>query len=66
MKVEPRKEHQWLQKLVGEWTFEVEAMMAPDKPSEKFSGSETVRSIGNVWIQCKATATCAIRVLQQP
>jgi hypothetical protein len=25
MKVEPWKEHQWLQKLVGEWTFEVEA-----------------------------------------
>ncbi|HKX54117.1 MAG TPA: DUF1579 domain-containing protein [Nitrosospira sp.] len=53
MKVEPRKEHQWLQKLVGEWTFEVEAMMGPDKPSEKFSGSESVRSIGDVWIQCE-------------
>lgn len=53
MKVEPRKEHQWLQKLMGEWTFEVEAMMGPEEPPEKFSGSESVRSIGDVWIQCE-------------
>ncbi len=24
IKTEPRKEHQWLQKLAGEWTFEGE------------------------------------------
>ena len=28
MKAEPQKEHQWLEKLVGEWTFEGEATMA--------------------------------------
>ena len=43
MKVEPRKEHRWLQKPVGEWTFDVEAMMGSDKPPEKFGGSESVR-----------------------
>jgi hypothetical protein len=50
MKTEPRKEHQWLQKFVGEWTFEGEAEMGPDKPPEKFSGVEHVRSLGGLWI----------------
>jgi hypothetical protein len=36
MKTEPQKEHQWLQKLVGEWTYEVDAR--PGKPSAKFKG----------------------------
>ena len=27
MKTEPQKEHQWLQKLVGEWTYESECSM---------------------------------------
>jgi hypothetical protein len=50
MKTEPQKEHQWLQKLVGEWTFEVEATMEPGKPPEHFKGTESVRSIGGLWI----------------
>lgn len=54
MKIEPQKEHHWLQKLVGDWTYEGEAIMGPDKPPEKFSGSESVRSLGDVWILCEA------------
>jgi len=50
MKTEPQEEHRWLQKLVGEWTFEGEASMGPDKPQQTFSGSEAVRSLGGVWI----------------
>jgi len=46
---EPQKEHQWLQKLVGEWTYETECHMGPDQPS-KFTGSEKVRSLGGLWI----------------
>jgi hypothetical protein len=53
MHAEPQKEHQWLQKLVGEWTSEVEAMMGPDKPPEKFRGTESVRSIGGLWMVCE-------------
>jgi hypothetical protein len=49
MKTESRKELQWLQQLVGEWTFEGEATMAPGQSPEKFTGSETVRSMGEVW-----------------
>ncbi|MEH2083449.1 MAG: DUF1579 family protein [Nostoc sp.] len=46
MNTEPQKKHQWLQKLVGEWTYETEAMMSPDQPSERATGTESVRSIG--------------------
>ena len=46
---EPQKEHQWLQKLVGEWTFESEAMMGPDQPPMKSEGSERVRPLGGLW-----------------
>jgi len=48
--VQPQKEHQWLQKLVGEWTYETEAMMGSDQPPEKSTGTETVRSLGGLWI----------------
>jgi hypothetical protein len=50
MKTEPQKEHQWLQQLVGEWTYEGEATMVPGQPPSKFDGSERVRSLGGLWI----------------
>ena len=50
MKAEPQKEHQWLQKLVGAWTYEGEMTMEPGKPPAKFEGTESVRSLGGLWI----------------
>src|SRR5437867_1016220 len=50
---ELQEEHQWLQKFVGEWTYETEATMAPGKPPEKCSGSESVRSLGGLWVLCE-------------
>jgi hypothetical protein len=50
MPAEPQEEHRWLEKLVGEWTFESECDMGPGKPREKFKGNQTVRSIGGLWI----------------
>ncbi len=49
MKAEPQKEHRWLEKLVGDWTFEVEATMAPGQPPAKATGTESVRSLGGLW-----------------
>jgi hypothetical protein len=49
MNVEPQQEHQWLQRLVGEWSFEGECIMGPDQPPSKHLGSESVRSIGGLW-----------------
>jgi hypothetical protein len=53
MKPQTRKEHQWLQRLVGEWTFEGEASMAPGQPAEKYSGTESVRSLEGMWAVCE-------------
>ena len=50
MKAEPQPEHRWLQQLVGEWTSEGEANMGPGKPPEKFTSTETVRSLGGLWV----------------
>lgn len=50
MNVELQKEHKWLQRLVGEWTSEGEATMEPGKPAERFTGTESVRSLDGVWI----------------
>ena len=50
MNTGPQKEHAWLQQLVGEWTSEAEATMEPGKPPERFKGTETVRSLGGLWI----------------
>jgi uncharacterized protein DUF1579 len=50
MQAEPQMEHHWLQKLVGEWTYEAEALMEPGKSPEKCKGTESVRSLGGLWI----------------
>src|SRR5687768_1217309 len=46
MNAKPEKQHKWLQKFVGDWTFETEAQ--PGHPGTK--GTERVRSIGGLWI----------------
>lgn len=49
MKADPQQEHQWLQKLVGEWGWESECD-EPGKPKQKMTGSERVRSLGGLWV----------------
>jgi hypothetical protein len=48
-KAEPQEEHRWLEKLLGEWTLEAEATMAPGEPPVKTTGKESVRSLGGLW-----------------
>jgi hypothetical protein len=51
MNAKPQKEHEWLRKLVGEWTYETDAHAPqPGQPPEKATGTETVRTLGDVWI----------------
>ena len=38
MKTEPQKAHQWLYKLVNEWTYDVDAPMEPGKPAREVYG----------------------------
>ena len=49
MKAQPQKEHLWLGRLVGEWTFEAECSMGPDQPAMTSKGKESVRSLGGLW-----------------
>ena len=49
MEAKPQKEHEWLHKLVGEWSFGGECGMGPDQPPMKSTGTETVRSLGGLW-----------------
>jgi hypothetical protein len=53
METKPQREHQWLQKLVGEWESEADCNMGPDKPPGKMKGTESVRSIGGLWIHAE-------------
>ncbi len=49
MQAEPQAEHQWLEQLIGEWTYESRGEGCPDA----WTGTESVRSIGGVWVQCE-------------
>jgi hypothetical protein len=49
-KAEPHKEHRWLQKLVGDWTYEVDAPGKPGEAPTRITGTESVRSLGELWI----------------
>ena len=48
--VQVTKEHEWLRRMVGEWTYEGNVTMGPDAPPAKFAGTESVRSIGDIWV----------------
>lgn len=47
---QPQKEHRWLDRLVGEWTCEGEATMEPGQPPTPFTTTESVRSLGGLWV----------------
>jgi hypothetical protein len=50
---EPQKEHRWLHKLVGEWSYESDTPAEEGKPPTKLTGRETVRSLGGLWVLCE-------------
>ncbi len=54
MQCEPQKEHHWLQKFVGDWTYESECCMGPGEPTLTFRGRERARSIGGLWVLCES------------
>ena len=57
MGTKPVPEHEWLQKLVGNWRMESEMTMAPDQPKQKSEGTESVKSLGGLWAFGEGTVT---------
>lgn len=57
MPQEPRAEQQWLRRMVGEWTYEMEAEAGPGEAPIKDSGPESVRALGDAWVMCEAGGT---------
>jgi Protein of unknown function (DUF1579) len=50
MKAEPQREHQWLHKLVGEWTYETDVPTQEGGSPTKATGAERVRTLGGLWV----------------
>jgi hypothetical protein len=49
MPAQPLAQHAWLRRLVGEWSFEGEAL-EPGKEPVRSSGTERVRVLGDLWV----------------
>jgi hypothetical protein len=50
MQNQPEEGHRWLERLIGEWSYEGECPMGPDQAPAKSTGRESVRSLGGLWI----------------
>jgi hypothetical protein len=53
----PQKEHEWLQQLVGEWTFDAECFMGPGQPPMKAKGAETASMLGGFWVIAEGSSS---------
>jgi hypothetical protein len=51
------KEHQWLQKLIGTWTYTSKCETGPGQPPMVATGTEVIRPLGELWIICENTGT---------
>lgn len=52
MSAQPQAEHKWLERLVGEWVWEMHGSGGPDQPPVAHTGTDSVRAL-NVWVQCE-------------
>lgn len=46
----PTKEHEWLQRLVGDWDLDIEMVTGPGQPTMKSKGFDRSRMVGNYWL----------------
>jgi hypothetical protein len=56
MSAKPQQEHEWLHKLVGEWTCEGDAAMGPEQSQTQWKATEVVRSLGGLWVVAEGTS----------
>jgi hypothetical protein len=53
----PIREHEWLKNLIGEWKTDCEMSMGPDQPTQRSTGTESVKSLGGLWAFGQGTGT---------
>lgn len=46
----PAKEHEWLQRFVGDWDAEIEMAAGPGQPAMRSRGSNRGRIVGGFWL----------------
>ena len=46
----PQKEHEFLQKFVGDWNSEMKMVADPDQPAMESKGTQTARMLGGFWV----------------
>jgi Protein of unknown function (DUF1579) len=56
MLAEAQDEHRWLQQLVGEWSYQAEAI-GPGQELMKAEGTEAVRALGDFWVLAEGEGT---------
>lgn len=47
---QPTKEHEWLARFAGEWSYQSECSMGPDQAPMKATGTESIRMMGDFWM----------------
>lgn len=52
----PTQDHEWLLRLVGDWTMESTCSMGPGQPEQTLRGTEKVRALGALWVQGEGQA----------
>lgn len=50
MFAKPQAEHQWLERLTGEWRFVHECQTGPDQPPQRSEGQMSGRMLGGLWL----------------
>ena len=50
MATQTHTQQEWLEQLVGDWTFEGSCSEGPDKEPEVFGGTESYRRLGEHWV----------------
>lgn len=50
MQTEPQPQHKWLDRLLGNWTYEMTASPGPGQPEHVSKGVDNVRSIEGMWV----------------
>jgi hypothetical protein len=54
--VDPTPQHQWLGRLIGEWTFRHDVPRTDDARVTTIEGTEVFRAIGPLWVQGEAVS----------